>query len=86
MLLILAVRVFMAGHWVASRADVVIDNVYCEQRIAGHQHPLYVSGKAPSRAFLGQLLFGGDVEASIQEAAEAVVRERCNWFEAEKLP
>lgn len=66
----------LAGHWVTSGAGVIIDVVHCKWRITGHQHPLYVSGKAPSRAFPGQLLFGGGVDAGIKEAAEAVVRER----------
>lgn len=38
-------------------------------------HPLYIFGKAPSKAFPGQLDSGDGVEASMQEAAETVIQE-----------
>jgi len=53
--------------------------------ITGHQYPFYIMGEAPLGALSGQLLSGGSVEAGIQEAAEAVVREICNWHKAEEF-
>lgn len=82
---ILAVRVLLAGHWVAGGAGVVIDDVHYERQIIGCWCPLYASGEAPSRAFSGLLLLGAIVEAGIQETAEAVIRGRCSWHEIEEF-
>lgn len=72
---LLAVGWCLSGHWVGSGAGVFIREAGGEGRSAGAQHPLHISGEAPSRTLPGQLCSCIRVQAGEQERGKAVIRE-----------